>query len=173
MSSRPHIRWRLMQHENLFAVNAMAAVVHPDYPESPAVFAERLALFATACWVATDEQGDLHGYAIAHPAMLRHPPALNVLLHAITPHADCLYLHDVALTEVTRGQGLGASLVDLLRQQANWLGVSHLALMAVNQSPAYWRRHGFVPYPQVDVALAEKIASYDAQTEYLTLCIAA
>lgn len=163
------ILWRAMYADDLPEVNRIAAVVHPDYPESPAVFAERLDLFADGCWVAGDGAGQLHGYAITHPALLGQPPALDSLLQALPAAADCLYLHDVALLASARSAGLGTALLGLMRQCAQARTIGALALVAVNNSAPYWRGRGFHDYPHADAALAHKIASYDADAQYLVL----
>jgi len=163
--------WRDMQQGDLAAVLAIAARVHPDYPESPAVFSERLHLFAAGCRVAVDARDAVHGYAITHPAMLGHPPALNSLLLHLPPQADCLYLHDVAILPTVRQFGLGARLVALIEQHARALQVGYAALVAVNNSGDYWRRHGFSDYAGTDAALRKKIASYDDSAQYLVLAL--
>jgi GNAT superfamily N-acetyltransferase len=163
------VAWRAMQESDLPAVTAIAAEVHPDYPESPAVFAERLRLFAQGCLVAVDVNGTALGYAIAHPAVLGQPPALNSLLHDLSSQADCLYLHDVALTAATRQSGLGGALVEYIRELAIAHGFACAALMAVNNSAAYWQRRGFMPYQDANATLAKKIASYDSDAQYLVL----
>lgn len=163
--------WRDMQQGDLAAVLAIAERVHPDYPESPAVFSERLHLFAAGCRVAVDARDVVHGYAITHPAMLGQPPALNSLLHHLPPQADCLYLHDVAILPTARQSGLGAALVDLIERHARALRVGHAALVAVNNSGDYWRRRGFSDYARADVTLRKKIASYDDSAQYLVLAL--
>lgn len=67
--------WRPMAVADLGAVNAVADVVHVNYPEDPAVFANRLALFPAGCWMA-EEDGAVLGYCIAHPGMVGEPPQL-------------------------------------------------------------------------------------------------
>ena len=108
-------RWRAMTAGDLPLVERIAEVVHPDYPESGEVPAERLSLFPAGCLIAENGQGAVLGYAVSHPGRLGRPPALDSLLGRISPDADCLYLHDVALLPEARGLGLGESLVDLLR----------------------------------------------------------
>lgn len=166
---RNGVTWRAMLDSDLPTVTAIAAEVHPDYPESPAVFAERLRLFAQGCLIAADVSGNVLGYAIAHPAVLGQPPALNSLLEGLSPQADCLYLHDVALTAATRQSGLGSALVDYISELSVAQGFVYAALMAVNNSAAYWQRRGFMPYAHADAALTQKIASYDSDAQYLVL----
>ena len=159
--------WRAMRLEDLPMVVQIAEQVHLDYPESPAVFAERLSLYPAGCWVVADAAQCVHGYAITHPALLGQPPSLNTLLQQLPAQANCLYLHDVALTTTIRQFGLGAALVAMIRQRAAQEGLGHIALVAVNDSPAYWRRQGFASYVHEDEALRQKIASYDAAAAYL------
>jgi len=166
---RNGVAWRAMQEGDLPAVTAIAAEVHPSYPESPAVFAERLRLFAQGCLIAVDANGNVLGYAIAHPAVLGQPPALNSMLGGLSPQADCLYLHDVALTAATRRSGLGGALVAYIEELALAHGFACAALMAVNNSAAYWQRCGFMSYACADEALAHKVASYDSDAQYLVL----
>ena len=137
----------------------VAKIVHPSYPESEEVPAERLALFPAGCLIAEGVQGALLGYAVSHPGRLGRPPALDSQLGELPSGADCLYLHDVALLPEARGLGLGESLVDLLRALGMRSGFKVLALTAVNRSTSYWRRRGFSNYSG-DEILAAKLASY-------------
>ena len=59
--------WRRMAPADLPAVMEIAAVVHPDYPEDEAVFAERLRLAPSGCHVLADLAGALLGYLVSHP----------------------------------------------------------------------------------------------------------
>jgi GNAT superfamily N-acetyltransferase len=159
-------RWRPMVVADLPVVERVAEVVHPGYPESGAVPAERLSLFPAGCLIAENGQGAVLGYAVSHPGQLGRPPALDSLLGRISPDADCLYLHDVALLPEARGLGLGESLVDLLRALAARSGFPLLALTAVNRSTPYWRRRGFSDYSG-DGMLAAKLASYGGDAVYM------
>jgi GNAT superfamily N-acetyltransferase len=155
-----------MTTEDLPLVERIAEIVHPDYPESGEVPAERLSLFPAGCLIAEDGQGAVLGYAVSHPGKLGRPPALDSLLGRIFPDADCLYLHDVALLPEARGLGLGWSLVELLRALAARSGFHMLALTAVNRSTSFWRRQGFSDYSG-DGVLAAKLASYDGDAVYM------
>lgn len=159
--------WRSMQEDDLTAVERIALIVHPDYPEDVAVARERLALFPRGCRIAQDAAGGIVGYAIAHPGRLGAPPALDSLLGALPPAPDCLYLHDVALLPAARGAGLGATLVAGLRELALELALPVLALVAVGDAASYWRRHGFSA-PEPAASLAAKLASYGPGAAYMT-----
>lgn len=163
------VAWHNMQDQDLTTVVAIADQVHLDYPESPAIYAERLQLFAGGCQIARDASGIVHGYAIAHPALLGQPPSLDSMLSALPVAANCLYLHDIALLPSARKFGLGGSLIAYLRLLAQTMQLDYLALVAVNNSAPYWRRQGFTGYAGVDAVLRQKLASYHADAEYLVL----
>src|SRR5690348_12245337 len=124
--------WRPMMAADLAAVERVAEIVHPLYPESEEVPRERLSLFPAGCLIAERAPGEVLGYAVSHPGLLGRPPALDSRLGELPADADCLYLHDVALLPEARGLGLGESLVGLLRALSIRSGLGVLALTAVN-----------------------------------------
>jgi GNAT superfamily N-acetyltransferase len=121
-----------MAAADLAEVAAIAALCHPDLPEPPEIFAERLALFPAGCF-ATEG-----GYAIAHPWAGVAPP-LAAPLGALPAAPDHLFLHDVALRPEARGQRLLPALLDRL----DALGWPETRLVAVRGTRALWASHGF------------------------------
>ncbi|HYE00711.1 MAG TPA: GNAT family N-acetyltransferase [Alphaproteobacteria bacterium] len=156
--------WRAMAAADLPAVDRIGRIVHPGYPEPPAVAAERLALFPAGCAVA-ERGGEPIGYALAHPGRLGRPPALATPLGALPAAPDCLYLHDIALLPAARGLGLGESVLLRLRAVAAAAGLARLALTAVGGSVPYWTRHGFAAWAPDRVSPA--LASYGAAAVYM------
>lgn len=157
--------WRAVTSADLPAVMAVAAAVHPGYPEDEEVFAERLALYPAGCLCLADAQG-VAGYALSHPWRLREVPALNTLLGAIPADAAAYYIHDLALLPRTRGAGAAADIVAHLAEHARASGLAIMALIAVNGSAGFWQRHGFrVTH---DPSLDRKLASYDDAACYMT-----
>jgi len=161
----PCALWRPMRAEDLPAAMAVADVVHPDLPESPDVFAERLKLFPAGCFVAEDGRGRLLGYALTHPARLGYPPSLDTVMGALPANADCLHIHDVALLPEARGLGLGDALTGRLKELARETGLRRLALVAVYDAARFWRRHGFQDH--ANPALAAKMAAYGEGAAYM------
>ena len=145
------IHWRPMVAADLDRVNVIANLIHLDYPESPAVFANRLHIFADGCWMAQQEDGLALGYAISHPGRVGHPPHLDCVLESLPNSADCLYLHDVALLPQARGQGLSRAIVQHLEIVARRCALPRLALTSVSGSLPVWSRCGFVPHPCDDL----------------------
>lgn len=145
-------------------VMAVAADVHPDYPEGEAVFSERLALHPAGCLVLAGSEG-LGGYVLSHPWRLGQVPALDSLLGALPGDADAYYIHDLALLPGARGGGAASACVDRLAAHARASGFVRMALVAVGNSAGFWRRQGF--REAHDEALARKLASYDDAARYL------
>jgi GNAT superfamily N-acetyltransferase len=157
--------WRRMAPADLPAVMVIAAVVHPDYPEDEAVFAERLRLAPEGCHVLAGEDGALQGYLVSHPWPASAIPALNSLLGAIPQGVANWYLHDLALLPAGRGNGAAGAIVSAIAGQAAATGHTSLALVAVNASTGFWRRQGFREVH--DPALDRKLASYDDAARYM------
>jgi GNAT superfamily N-acetyltransferase len=138
--------------------------IHVELPESPEVFEEKLRLFPTGCFVLT-EHTRVVGYSFCHPWRLRSIPPLNQLLVRLPASPDCVLIHDVAVLPEVRGQGSTAVLVGSIETIAKRLDISHLALVSVYNTRAFWARFGFEEF--ADSALAEKLAAYGATARYM------
>jgi GNAT superfamily N-acetyltransferase len=161
------LHWRPMREGDLAAVPAVAAVVHPDFPEDVSVFAERLRLSPDGCFAleAATAAGGLAGYMVSHPWHAGSPPALDTLLVALPEPPGTWYLHDLALLPAARGSGAGAAIVAALADQARRQGFSTLSLVAVGGSSGFWQRQGFSAAD--DPALSQKLASYGATARFM------
>jgi len=156
--------WRLMISDDLDSVEAIAAEVHPGFPEDRAVFAERQRLYPEGTHLL-EVDGKAAGYLLSHPWRWGSLPALNTLLGGIPGDADTFYLHDLALLPRARGTGAAGMIVAKIIEHARQAGFETMSLVAVNGSMPFWRRHGFVVDPAP--ALAEKLASYEASARYM------
>ncbi|QCO14162.1 GNAT family N-acetyltransferase [Azospirillum brasilense] len=163
--------WRAMETADLDRVMAIAEVVHPDYPEDRAVFAERLALYPEGCAMAevhgAEAAGSCIGYVVTHPGRLGVPPPLDSPLGALPEAPDCLYLHDVALLPEARGLGLGVAALERMNALAARQGFRWLALTSTPGARAFWDAQGFLPHDGGD-GLAAKLASYGGGMTYMT-----
>lgn len=162
--------WRMMTAADLPTVSAVAAVVHEDYPEDDAVFAERLALFPTGCRIAMRDGAPV-GYALFHPGVVGRPPPLNRLLGQLPAAADCLYIHDVALLPASRGMGLGRGLTDLAAATAREMGLPLLALAATPLAADFWRALGFAEGAG-SASAAAALAAYGGGMRYMVRAVA-
>jgi GNAT superfamily N-acetyltransferase len=152
------------------AADAIGEIVHPDFPEDVAVMENRLALFPDGCFVAERNHMAL-GYAIAHPSVIAKPASLNTVLPHLPADADCLFLHDIALSEPARGLSLGRSFVPRLISVARHHGFTRLGLVSVNNSLGFWQAQGFAILTP-DETLAAKLTTYSADAAYMVFTIA-
>ncbi len=134
--------WRAMQEADLAAVNRIADLVHPDFPEAAEIPAERLRLYPAGCLVL-DRNGEALGYAVSHPWHAGKPPALDTLLGALPEIPTHYYVHDLALLPAARGTGAAHKAVVQLIAVAAQAGLARMTLVAVNNSSGFWQRQGF------------------------------
>nr|WP_295885638.1 GNAT family N-acetyltransferase [uncultured Devosia sp.] len=158
------MHWRGLTALDLPDVEAIAAKVHPDFPEDMAVFAERQRLYPDGARLL-ELDGVAAGYILSHPWRFKALPELNALLGAIPDDADTYYLHDLALLPAARGTGAAAMIVGDILRHARSTGLASVSLVAVNGSLPFWYKHGFraLKAPELD----EKLASYEATARYM------
>ena len=158
------IHWRALTTLDLPAVEAIAAAVHPDFPEDAMVLAERQLLYPAGTRLL-ELGGVPSGYVLTHPWRFRQLPALNSLLGAIPADADTYYLHDLALLPTARGTGAAGAVVTDIISYAHSEGFATMSLVAVNGSVPFWRRHGFVVAEAPE--LAHKLLSYEDAARFM------
>lgn len=152
--------WRRMTPDDLAAVQELADRLHPHHPESPAVFAERLALAPTGCRVLA-AGATLLGYAVTHPWTGTAPPPLDALLGALPVLADAWHIHDIALDPAARGGGHATAVLRALLAEAP---VPRATLVAIPGTGEYWARQGFRDTPVGDAAA---LASYGQGARFM------
>ena len=152
--------WRPALPADLDAILAVAAIVHPGYPERPAVFAERLALSPDGCRVLA--RGDtVVGYLISHPWTHLAPPPLDSLLGRIPIAATTYYLHDLALLPEARGAGAADAGVRALLADVAATDIPNASLIAVAGAEAFWIRFGFRAVDvEAHAGLRNRLTSY-------------
>ena len=134
---------RLIKPEDIPAVVALQDSCYSDaLYESPALLQQRLAAAADSCWLAEDAKGQLLAYLFSYPSINGHiTPLASAFKVSNTP--ELLYLHDMAVSPGARSLGLASGLLAIAKQHALSLGLTKLALVAVQGSVPYWQRHGF------------------------------
>lgn len=152
------MHWRAMTTLDLPAVEGVAAIVHPDFPEDASVFAERLRLCPEGARLF-ELSGQPAGYILSHPWTLGQFPPLNSLLNALPAAADTYYIHDLALLNAARGTGAAAMIVGDMLRHARIMGFATVSLVAVNNSSLFWYKHGFRALPAPE--LTDKLHSYE------------
>lgn len=157
----PHIR---PMHPN--DMTAILAIQEACYAlamnESAAVMQARLVRVPAYCWVATDAD-QVVAYLMAYPSRLGRVTPLG---HDFSPaaEADCLYLHDLAVSPASGGRGIGRHLVRHALASGRWLAAG---LVCVQDALAFWLRQGFVPGYRLAPDQAENLASYPTNPRYL------
>lgn len=135
----------------------LSRVVHPDFPESLAVFEEKFALFPMGCLVLSPADAAPLGYCLSHPWRSGDPPALDTRLGRLPADPDCLFLHDLALSPAVRGQNYGRQALRVLRDLSRLAGLARIELVSVGGAASFWRHNGFTPAG--DMTLRAKVFS--------------
>lgn len=157
-------QWRPMRPEHTDDLIAIAAEVHPGYPEDDDVLKGRMELYPEGCLVLSD--GDrVTGYLLSHPWVHGNPPALNVRIPALPEQADTYYIHDLSLLPAAQGTGAARRAVETAIAHARTEGYARMSLCAVNGSGPFWARHGFAetPVPGLD----SKLQSYGDDVRFM------
>lgn len=157
--------WRLASATDIQAITGVAEVVHPTFPERPEVFAEKLSLLPSGCFVLVRHE-EVVGYGLSHTWMLNSIPPLDSFLETTPGVADCLYVHDVAVLAEARGHGSAGLYVEMMVDRARQLGVDFLALVSVYRTQPFWARYGFEIANAPD--LGTKLRSYGSTAKYMT-----
>lgn len=156
------MRWEPLDVADLEKVDAIQRVIHAELPERPEFLAEKLTLFPEGCRKLVRD-GEMVGYALAHPWRLGAAPILNATLHPMPAEPDCLHMHDVAILPEGRGAGAAGRYVDHLRVLAERHGIDALACVSVYGTARLWGRHGFVvaePQPVAGALISYGPATY-------------
>jgi len=153
-----------MTQDDLPAVTAIAARVHPEFFEEEAVFVERQRLYGAGTHLL-EKGGIASGYILSHPWRLGSLPALNSRLGQLPADPDTLYIHDLALLPAARGTGAAGQIVEQVIAHARQAGLPCLSLVAVNGSIPFWTRLGFAVQERPE--LASKLRSYEAAAQWM------
>ncbi|MGY8638295.1 GNAT family N-acetyltransferase [Bradyrhizobium sp. 14AA] len=162
--------WRPARASDLPAMSAIAARIHPDLPERPDVFAEKMRLYPDGCRVLATNN-TIVGYGLSHPWTQHRIPPLDGFLRQLPGDADCLYVHDVAVLPDFRG-GVLRAYVAGIEALARTSHITTLALVSVYTTRPLWERFGFRPVA-ANAELCRKLASYGEGATYMLRDLAA
>ncbi len=138
--------------------------------ESAASFLSKLAVPVQTSFVA--ERGcTFVGYLVSVPVQDRCPLPLNDTDYVPPSRAVALYLHDLAVDPDARGFGVAAALIQAYLAALNDSALPCGCLTAVNDSSAFWQRHGFQDASEDRLALAH-LATYGEDARFMTLELA-
>jgi len=134
--------------------------------ESLVVMQSKWLTSPTTCTVFEDDNRIL-AYALTHPWQRGDAPSLDSELTDIAP-ANCLYLHDMAISPEAQGMGLGKLLLSNIISIARQLTLDGIGLVAVQGAQTYWQQRGFMPAAPSNTLL-QSLNSYPPGACYLYL----
>lgn len=140
--ARSDAMWRSATLGDVGTIMAIQAEVHPLLSERDLVIADKIATFPDGCCILHHDESAL-GYALGHPYLLDHVPALDAKLGMLPATADCFFIHDVALLPAARGQGAAKAYVGRMRDVCARRGLGWLALVSVYGTVPIWEGCGF------------------------------
>lgn len=150
--------------DDVTALDAVLAIQARCYGaafhESRQAFAAKLRAAPGCAWLVRDALGQPQAYLFTLPTREDALPALNAQTLAPCAAPTLLYLHDLAVLPEARAQRLPQRLLQAMRGRAAALGLSQLALIAVQGAAPYWQRHGFAAAVADSEALRHKLASF-------------
>ena len=136
--------FRRLVPRDLSAIGALEAEAYlPSLHVSEAAFLRLIELCPDGAVGCFDEDG-LCGYAFGVPLTSGSTLDLRVPLPAIPDAPDIFYIHDVAVSERCRRQGIGRQLAVQMLDLARDQGFTRIELVSVQGSAAFWRTLGFV-----------------------------
>lgn len=157
---------RLMTAEDIPSVIAIQAECYTaEAIESESIFHARLATSAHSAWVAEGERG-ICAYLVAYPSQLGKVTPLGGNFD-IPEMPTTLYLHDLAVSQRVAGQGVGTQLVRFALGAGRERGLLASSLVSIQDSVAFWQRHGYAASLQLEEQQQRHLATYPGNACYL------
>lgn len=158
---------RLMTEDDVSSVLAIQAQCYVcGAIESEAAIRARLRVAADCAWIAEDAHGAC-AYLVGYAAELgKVTPLGGGFLPAARP--TTLYLHDLAVSPRVAGAGIGSRLVGLALESARRRAMPYSALVAIQDSAAFWRGLGYEEHRLADAAHAAHLRTYPGQAIYMS-----
>lgn len=102
------------------------------------------------CFVCVSDEGGVLGYLLAHPWNGSEPPKLFEPLPDFV-NSNSLFLHDMAVSSRSKGQGIGRSMMTELMKISAVKGMERITLVAVQGADSFWSLLGFNEIPGVNL----------------------
>lgn len=134
--------------------------------EGEAVYARRLAS-PVNCSLAAERAGHMCAYLAAYRSVHGKVTPLHGDFTSPQGTPDTLYVHDMAVLPAHAGQGVAGALLEALWARGRAAGLRRTALVSVQDSQAYWARHGYAPQALRDPDERARLASYGAGAVYM------
>jgi ribosomal protein S18 acetylase RimI-like enzyme len=118
------------------------------------------------CFVFRLRSMEIKGYLLSHSWGAIEPPKLFEK-HNLYPSGSILYLHDLAVSQDSRGLGVGKRLIENLLPVAKLHLFKQVMLVAVQGSESFWVQFGFTEVQDTPVCSSYGV---DAKLMSLNLC---
>ena len=150
-------------------VRIQAECYPPQLNEDEGVIRDRFLGSPNTAWIC-EVDGEVLAYLVGYPSRIGKVTSLGGAFD-VPADADSLYLHDLAVSSRARGRGVGEALVAHAHDVARSMGLGHSALVAVQNSSAFWASRGYCRAVAVDRMQREALAAYPGGGDYMTSCI--
>jgi ribosomal protein S18 acetylase RimI-like enzyme len=112
-------------------------------PEDVSILKSKWLASPDTCFIYSSNENKILAYLLSHPWGSDSPPKLNEEA-TVDKDTSNLYLHDLALSNEARGQGIARALVENLINNAKTQGFTKIQLVAVQGSSSFWVKYGFM-----------------------------
>lgn len=146
----PDTQLRPLCTEDLPQVFTLQCRAHEaSYHEPVESLASRLALGTQSCFVL-ERKGQLIAYVLAHPWAGEPAPLHQSPRACVAP--DHLFIHDLVVCPLRRGNQAAQRLVRAVTHAAQTQGFTHLQLVALARAKNFWIKQGFEPSPDINLS---------------------
>jgi len=119
------------------------------------------------CLVFRSSSKDIIGYLLSHPWGSDEPPKLFEK-HLPCSSGHILYLHDLAVSQASRGLGVGKQLASRLLHLSKLQKFNRILLVAIQGSESFWFNLGFREVKDISVC-----SSYGFNAKLMSLNVKA
>lgn len=137
----------------------------PEFNESLDVFSERLQVCSATAWVAEMSE-KVCAYLIGYRSRLGNITALSDVF-VPSAEGDTLYLHDLALDPVARGQKIAQHLLRQAEDFSLAQGCKYMALVSVQNTSGFWEKQGFASVGELSPEQSRVLATYSGDAIYM------
>jgi ribosomal protein S18 acetylase RimI-like enzyme len=143
----------------------------PQFLETISIFAEKLSLFPSGCFVANNGS-KCTGYLFSHPWPAGQSAPLNKSLYPLPTGCDSLYLHDCAVHPDAQGCGLAKKLINKVIETAVAIGANSIQLVSVQHSEVFWKHFGFDIVNKESPQKTRNLTTYGSDAVLMSLKLA-
>lgn len=161
---------RLMLASDMPRVMAIQAECYVrQLNESETVIGARLEQMPQTNWVFAVD-GQAVAYLVAYRTRRGKVTPFDGVFPSIDD-ADCLYLHDLAVSAQARGRGAARALVEHALELGARMRLAYSALVSVQDSCSFWEAQGYRVVDSLSPIQHQHLASYAVPGCYMERCL--